>query len=129
MNKLSALIIDDNPLNLELIAYLLKNNNYDVTTANNANEALTMLSQDCPQIILLDLQLPDMDGVDLMRKLRADKKYQDTLIIAITAKARKTDQEKAIEAGCDAYIIKPIDVYTLPDVIMMHFYKKKKNNS
>lgn len=118
------LIIDDNPLNLELVAYLLTNKKYEVSTAANAHEAMKILSICKPRLILMDLQLPDMDGLELTRKLKNDPKYQNIPIIAITARAMESDKQKALEAGCDGYITKPIDVNTLPNIIAKYISKK-----
>ncbi len=113
----SILIIDDNILNLELINYLLTTKGYAITTATNADEAMKALATMQPQIILMDIQLPGIDGLALTQQLKADPKYKNTPIIAITAYAMKADKEKALAAGCDGYITKPIDTRTLPEVI------------
>lgn len=111
------LIIDDNLLNLKLVTYLLTAKGYDVHTAFDAEEGLRILKTFKPQLILMDIQLPGMDGLELTKKLKADPKYKDIPIIAITAYAMKGDKEKALAAGCDGYISKPIDTRTLPDFI------------
>jgi CheY-like chemotaxis protein len=111
------LIIEDNPLNLKMVDYLLTVKGYRIQTASNAKEALDKLTRLQPDLILLDLQLPGMDGFELARQLKCEAKYQDTPIIAITAYAMKGDKEKAIAAGCNGYIAKPIDTRTLPDII------------
>lgn len=120
-----VLIIDDNTLNLELLSYLLTMHEYQVHTAATANEALKILETLQPQIILADLQLPDIDGIELIRTLKSDEKYRHIPIIAITARAMKGDKEKAFAVGCDEYITKPIDVRTLPDVIANYLRKEK----
>lgn len=125
MARAPILIIDDNPLNLKLVNYLLTAKGYEIHTATNAEEAMSLLSTFQPSLILMDLQLPGMDGLTLTRQLKSDPKYQKIPIIAITAYAMKGDKEKALEAGCDGYISKPIDTKTLPNVIAEYLIMKK----
>jgi two-component system, cell cycle response regulator DivK len=114
------LIVDDNPQNLKLTRVLLSGAGYQVRTAINAEEALEVLRTFSPRLILMDIQLPGMDGLELTRRLKADPARQDIVIIALTAYAMKGDEAKALAAGCDGYIAKPIDVDTLPAVIVEH---------
>jgi CheY-like chemotaxis protein len=109
----SILIVDDNPINLQLVLFLLSTGGYDVRTANDAHEALAVLSGFRPHLILMDLQLPGMDGLTLTRQLKADPATRDILIVAVTAYAMKGDAERARDAGCDGYISKPIDTRKL----------------
>jgi two-component system cell cycle response regulator DivK len=111
------LIIDDNPINLKLEKILLTVEGYDVRTATDAEEALASLDSFKPKLILMDLQLPGMSGLDLTRKLKSDPKTKNIVVLAVTAYAMKGDKEKALAAGCDGYITKPIDTKTLPTVI------------
>lgn len=113
----SILIVDDNPVNLKLIRILLAGEGYEVQTAADAEEALTILQQTHPHMILMDIQLPGIDGLELTRRLKADPATQDIRILGLTAYAMKGDEEKILAAGCDGYIAKPIDTRTLPDVI------------
>jgi CheY-like chemotaxis protein/nitrogen-specific signal transduction histidine kinase len=114
---LRILIVDDNPTNLKLVAYLVKANGYEVETAGDAEQAMAVLQTHRPALILMDLQLPGIDGLELTRRLKADPATRAIKIIAVTAYAMKGDQEKAIEAGCDAYVTKPIDTRALPALI------------
>ncbi len=111
------LIVDDNPTNLKLVTYLVRANGYDVATASDANEALASIAANRPALILMDLQLPGIDGLELTRRLKGDPATRDIKIIAVTAYAMKGDQEKALAAGCDAYVTKPIDTRALPGLI------------
>jgi CheY-like chemotaxis protein len=111
------LIVDDNPTNLKLVTYLVRANGYEVDTAGDAEQAVTAIAANRPALILMDLQLPGIDGLELTRRLKADPATRDIKIIAVTAYAMKGDQEKAIAAGCDAYVTKPIDTRGLPAVI------------
>jgi two-component system cell cycle response regulator DivK len=111
------LVVDDNAQNLKLARVLLAGAGYDVRTATDAEEALAMLATLRPAVILMDLQLPGMDGLELTRRLKADPERRDIAILALTAYAMKGDREKALAAGCDDYVAKPIDTETLPGVI------------
>lgn len=113
----SILIIDDNVINLELVSYLLVAKGYVVKTASHAEEALKILKTFQPHLILMDIQLPDIDGFQLTKKLKADPDYKNIPIIALTAYAMKGDKERILEAGCDGYIAKPINTRTLDDAI------------
>jgi CheY-like chemotaxis protein len=111
------LIVDDHPTNTKLLAFLLSSKGYEVRTAASADEALAALADWKPRLILMDIQLPGMDGLTLTRQLKADPATSDIPIIAATAYAMKGDEERALEAGCSGYITKPIDTRALPGVI------------
>jgi len=113
----SVLIVDDNPTNLKLLRILLQGEGYDVCTAEDAEQALRQIETSKPRLILMDIQLPGIDGLELTRRLKADPMYADILIVALTAYAMKGDDDKARAAGCDGYITKPIDVVALPGVV------------
>ena len=114
------LIVDDNPTNLKLVAYLVKANGYEVATAIDAEAALQQIREHPPRLILMDLQLPGIDGLELTRRLKADPATRDIVIVAVTAYAMKGDQDKALAAGCDDYVTKPIDTRALPETIRRH---------
>jgi CheY-like chemotaxis protein len=111
------LIVDDNPANLKLARVMLSAEGYEVRVAVDAEEALALLDGFRPRLILMDLQLPGMDGLTLTRRLKDDPATRDVVILALTAYAMKGDEEKALLAGCDGYVTKPIDTRTLPLVI------------
>lgn len=111
------LIVDDNPANLKLARVLLAGEGYEVRTAADAEEALAVLQSLKPRLILMDLQMPGMDGFELTRRLKADPAMRGTVILALTAYAMKGDEEKALAAGCDGYVAKPIDTRALPGVV------------
>jgi two-component system, cell cycle response regulator DivK len=111
------LIVDDNPANLKLARLLLEAEGHDARTAVDAEQALKLLETFHPRVILMDIQLPGMDGLELTRRLKQDPKTSHMVIVAITAYAMRGDEERARAAGCDGYVAKPIDVYTLPGVI------------
>jgi CheY-like chemotaxis protein len=114
------LVVDDNPANLKLLRLLLVGESYDVRTAGDAGEAQAILQQFRPRLILMDLQMPGMDGFELTRRLKGDVATRDIVIIALTAYAMKGDEEKARAAGCDGYVSKPIDTRSFPDLVARH---------
>jgi CheY-like chemotaxis protein len=110
----SILVVEDNDTNLRLFVFLLSAKGYQVRGATDARQALELLRNFRPRLILMDLQLPGTDGYELTRRLKADPDTRDILIIALTAYAMRGDEEKALAAGCDGYITKPIDTRALP---------------
>lgn len=117
MKERNVLIVDDNPMNMKLVRVLLTGEGYEVRTAADALEALDILKEWRPLLILMDIQLPGIDGLELTRRLKADSATDQIIIIGLTAYAMKGDEERIFAAGCDAYIAKPIDTRTLPHVI------------
>ena len=117
MAEKSILIVDDNPVNLKLIRILLEGEGYDIHTAIDAEDALRALRELRPRMILMDIQLPGIDGLELTRRLKADPVTRDIVILGLTAYAMKGDEERILAAGCNGYIAKPIDTRTLPRVI------------
>ena len=111
------LIVDDNPANLKLARVVLATEGYEVRVAVDAEEALAVLERFRPRLILMDLQLPGMDGLTLTRRLKQDPATRGITILALTAYAMKGDEQRALLAGCDGYVTKPIDTRTLPLVI------------
>ena len=114
------LIVDDNTANLKLASFLLTKRGYEVHSAMGAEAALQLLRAFVPRLILLDLQMPGVDGFELARRLKSDPRTQAIVIIAVTAFAMKGDEERARAAGCDGYVTKPIDTRTLPGLIAGH---------
>jgi two-component system, cell cycle response regulator DivK len=104
------LIIDDNRASLELASYLLESAGYVVEKAANAEHAQELLKQVTPDLILMDLALPGMDGLTLTRKLKADERLKSVPVAAFTASAMMGDEQNALQAGCDGYVTKPIDI-------------------
>jgi len=114
------LVVDDNPSNLKLARVLLAGEGFEVRGAAGAAEALEVLSSFHPRLILMDIQLPGIDGLELTRRLRADPNLQAVKIVALTAYAMKGDREKALAAGCDGYIPKPLEVASFADTVRSH---------
>ena len=113
MPKARILIVDDNPLNLKLAAAVLESDGYLVRKAPSAEAALERIREPLPDLILMDVRLPGMDGLALARALKADATTQEIPIVVLTAFAMKEDEQRAREAGCDGYLSKPIDTRTL----------------
>jgi len=113
----SVLVVDDNAANVRLLRVLLEREGYEVQTAVHAEDALRILSMFNPRMILMDVQLPGMDGLELTRRLKADVATKDIVILALTASGSMGDKEEALAAGCDGYVAKPIEVASLPRVI------------
>lgn len=118
------LIVDDNAQNLKLARVILVAAGYEVRTAADAEEAIETLSTFVPRLILMDLQLPGMDGLELTRRLKADPERSAIVILALTAYAMKGDEDKARAAGCDGYITKPIDTDALPRLVADHLNRQ-----
>ena len=117
-----VLVVEDNQDNREMVVKVLKHNGYRVIEAVDGEEAVKRAKAENPDLILLDLYIPKMDGYEVTRRLKGDQDLQYIPIIALTAHAMKGDREKALAAGCDGYIAKPINVRELPTQIQ-HFLK------
>jgi CheY-like chemotaxis protein len=111
------LVVDDNLVNLKLASDLMACEGYEVDRAASADEALAAIDANLPDLILMDLALPGMDGLALTRLLRSREATRLIPVVALTAFAMKRDEEKAMEAGCDAYVAKPFDTRTLPKIL------------
>ena len=119
------LIVDDNPQNLKVARVLLAGEGYEVRTAIDAEHALEVLGAFHPRLILMDLQLPGMDGLTLTRQLKNDPARAGIVIVALTAYAMKGDAERALAAGCDGYIAKPMDTDALPRMLVRYLEKQR----
>ena len=117
MTNKSILLVDDCLPNLKLTRFLLTQGGFEVGTAESAEQALMALEERVPDMILMDIQLPGMDGLELTRHLRRDASLRGVPIVAFTASAIKGDEEIARAAGCDGYITKPIDTRTFVSVV------------
>jgi len=120
MTGAHILIVDDNHVNLKLARVLLEGEGYDVRTAQDAEEALELMKSFRPSLILMDIQLPGMDGLSLTRQIKANPVTQNIIVVALTAYAMKGDAEKAHASGCAGYISKPLDTRTFAGVIARH---------
>lgn len=120
MTPARVLIVDDNELNLEIAAHVLRRDGFEVGTAHDGRAALARLAERLPDVVLMDIQLPGLDGLTLTRQLRDDPATRHLVIVAFTAFAMKGDRERMIAAGCDGYIAKPIDVARFADQVRAH---------
>ena len=111
------LVVDDNEDNRELVSKILRIRGYLVVEAEDGKAAIKKAEDERPDLILMDISLPDIDGYEATRVIKSKAGLKDIPIIALTAHAMKGDREKALEAGCDGYIPKPIDVHRFPDQI------------
>ena len=104
------LIVEDNELSMKLVNDLLEFRGYEIFQATLGGDALRIVRESHPDLVLLNLQLPDMSGLDVARALKADTATQAIPVVAVTAFAMQEDEEKAREAGCDGYVTKPIRI-------------------
>lgn len=111
------LVVEDDATNMKLTRIVLEAAGYAIIGAENAGQALACLEATRPALVLMDLQLPGMDGLTLTRHLKAEPATRDIPVVALTANAMVGDEAKALEAGCDGYITKPIDTRRLPAIV------------
>jgi len=103
------LLVEDNPQNRYLVTFLLEKNGYEVVSAEDGEEAIAAVEAERPDLILMDVQLPKLDGYEATRRIKADARFKDIPLVALTAHSMKGDRGKALAAGCDDYITKPVD--------------------
>lgn len=121
----NIMIVEDNPINMKLAHDALEMQGYKVCCSSNANEALEKITSFLPEVILMDVQLPGIDGLVLTRQLKENPDYAHIIIIAITASAMKGDREKALAAGCDDYVAKPANIFDVIELIEKKLIAKK----
>jgi len=114
------LVVEDNAVNRRLAGFLLRSKGYEVREAGTAAAALEAAAADRPDLILMDIQLSGMDGLEATRRLKADPATRDIPVVAVTAYAMPGDREKALTAGCAGYITKPIDTATFVEQVAAH---------
>jgi CheY-like chemotaxis protein len=117
MNGKRILLVEDNAVNRRLAQFLLKSKGYEVWEATTVPEAFAALKERRPDLILMDIQLPEVDGLTATRCLKADPATCDIPVVAVTSYAMKGDEAKAFEAGCSGYVTKPIDKAQLLDTV------------
>ena len=110
-----VLVVDDSVVNAKLVTYVLTSRGCEVEAAESAAAAREVLARFDPHVVVMDLQMPEEDGLAFTRALRADEETRQMVIVAVTAYAMKGDAERALAAGCDGYITKPIDTRTFAD--------------
>jgi len=115
MSHHTVLVVEDNDMNMQLVEYLLEEGGYSIVKASSGEEALAITRNDAapaPDLILMDIHLPGMDGLSVVRQMKTDSRTQRVPILALTAHAMRGDKDRFLDAGCDGYISKPIDVKT-----------------
>jgi len=123
------LIVDDNVDSRELVVKILKHSGYQTVEAVDGEDALEKAVEERPDLILMDRSLPKIDGYEVTRRLKSQKALKDTPIVALTAHAMRGDREKALEAGCEGYISKPINVRALPEQVKAYLQGKRERSS
>jgi len=124
MDSGMILYIEDNLDNRTLIRRVLQSEGYGFLEASDAGEALEVLKSKHPDLILMDINMPDMDGYTLTSRIRALPGFERVPIVALTANVMRGDREKSLEAGCDGYIQKPVDIDALPQQVERYLRKK-----
>jgi CheY-like chemotaxis protein len=117
MEQKSILVIEDNKLNMKLVRGIISTTTYEMIEAVDAETGLTLARKRLPDLILMDIQLPGMDGLSATKVIKNEKALGDIPVIAVTSYAMQGDREKAIEAGCDGHVTKPFDAKTLREII------------
>lgn len=129
MRKEKVLIVEDNPQNMKLLEMLLRAKDYILLKAYDGEEALAMAIREQPDLIVMDMQLPKMSGLEVTKQLRQTLVFSHTPIIALTAYAMRGDKEQFMEAGCNAYLSKPISTRELPVIIAQMLQEHRENNA
>ncbi|MCL4472988.1 MAG: response regulator [Actinobacteria bacterium] len=111
--KPKVLLVEDNQMNSRLVEYVLERDGFDVRVMDSAEEAVQAAGDDPPDVILMDIQLPGMDGLEATRRLKGKESTASIPILAITAHAMRGDEERILAAGCEGYISKPINTREL----------------
>jgi two-component system, cell cycle response regulator DivK len=120
----TILVVDDAPVSLKLTDLLLRKEGYQVHATTDAEQALSMLHSLHPDLMLVDIQLPGMSGLELTRRIKQDSRTRDIVVVALTACAMKGDDDVAFKAGCDGYITKPIETLTLANKVREYLEKR-----
>jgi two-component system cell cycle response regulator DivK len=113
MSAKKILVADDSVASRELIREVLEMSGYEVIDATDGEEAVRLVRENAPDLVLVDIQMPRLDGYGVLRELRADPRFPDLRVVALTAFAMQGDSERALDAGFDGYITKPVDIAAL----------------
>jgi CheY-like chemotaxis protein len=123
MRARTILVVEDNDMNMQLVEFLLEEGGFDIVKATSGEEALAITrdgSGHLPDLILMDIHLPGMDSLSVVRAMKGDERLRSVPILALTAHAMRGDRDRFLEAGCDGYISKPIDVKTFIGTIRQY---------
>ena|ERR1051325_3143855 len=121
---MKVLVIDDDPVNIKLVSIILKSNGYLVLNSVNVNDAFDIIISEKPELIILDLILPDMDGVTFAKKLKSNPVTKDIPIISMTAHPDLFKRAEVIESGCEEYLVKPLDTRHLHEVVENVYHRR-----
>jgi two-component system cell cycle response regulator DivK len=121
------LIVEDNEDSRELVVKVLRNKGYEMVEAADGEEALEKAVAEKPELILLDISIPKLDGYEVAKRLKSMEEFQETPIVAFTAHAMKGDREKVIAAGFEGYISKPVNIRDLPDQVKSFIRGKRES--
>lgn len=110
-------VVEDNAKNRRLLNMLLRSDKHEVVEVADGETALTTIREHRPDLVIMDLQLPKLDGFEVTRRLKADPELRAIPVIAVSAYAMESDRKRGMEAGCDAYITKPIDTRAFRDIV------------
>jgi two-component system cell cycle response regulator DivK len=113
----TILVVEDNEKNLKLVRDVLQYAGYEVVAVRTGEEGVAMAIEHPPSLVLMDLQLPDIDGTEALHRLRASVNTRAVPVVAVTAFAMREDRQRALDAGFDGYLVKPISVSALPEQI------------
>ena len=121
------LIVEDNELNMKLFNDLLEAHGYITVTTRDGTKAVGLANSERPDLILMDIQLPEVSGLDITRQIKENDELKDVPIIAVTAFAMKGDEDKIRECGCNGYVSKPISITTFIETIRSHLGEKEQD--
>jgi len=117
-----VLVVEDNPVNLELVSAILEENACETLAATTGDAALLLLRKSRPNLVLVDVQLPGMSGYQVTRRIKADPALADIPVVALTAHAIAHEDVRAREAGCDAFLTKPIDIRAFKEILQRFLF-------
>jgi two-component system, cell cycle response regulator DivK len=115
-----VLVVEDNQLNMKLLRDVLRRSGYDVLEATTGRSAIRLATQQAPALVLMDVRLPDLDGIEALRRLREKTRTASIPVLAVTAQAMERDRDRLLAAGFDGYISKPVDVVALLATVKRH---------
>lgn len=118
------LVVDDNETNLKLVSTVLRADSFEVCTAIDAASALTALREHRPALVFTDVHLPDIDGLELTRLIKGDPETAEVVVVALTASVMAEDESRALEAGCDGFIVKPFDTRKLAATVDQYLRRR-----
>ncbi|MFQ5944501.1 MAG: response regulator [Anaerolineales bacterium] len=123
------LVVDDSQLNRKLVSTVLEDAGFEVLEAQDGEQAIAVATEALPDLILMDVQLPKIDGYEATRRLRARPETKDMIIVALTSHAMVGEAQRAIKAGCDGYLSKPIDTRAIADTLRSYLGSLKRERA